>query len=98
MKILFFNPEQYVDFSDEPSNYQLRLPILNCGLPIEHRDHAYQRDLRADGVQAMNERALAAARQFQPDLVVYSSTWPQDNLDPRVLAEIRARGARVMYV
>jgi hypothetical protein len=98
MKILFFNPEQYVDFSDEPSNYQLRLPILNCGLPIEHRDHAYQRDLRSDGVQAMNERAFAAAREFQPDLVVYSSTWPQENLDPRVLAEIRARGARVMYV
>lgn len=67
MKVLFFNPEQYLDFENEPSNYQCRLPILNCGLPIEPVDHVYQRDLRSDGREAMDRAALAAVDAARPE-------------------------------
>ena len=46
MKVLFLNPEQYVRWEDEPSNHELRLPILNCGVVREHRDYCYQRVLK----------------------------------------------------
>ncbi|HEY0838530.1 MAG TPA: glycosyltransferase [Azospirillum sp.] len=96
MKILFFNPEQYVDFENEPSNVQLRLPILRCGLDIEHRDHVYQRDLRAHGRAEMDRRALMAVADFRPDLVVYSATWEHENLSPAVLRLIRDGGTPVV--
>lgn len=89
MKVLFFNPEQYVTFENEPSNVQLRLPILNCGVITEHRDHIYQRDLRTSGRDAMNARALKAVADFHPDAVVYSATWEHENLSPWVLKTIR---------
>ncbi|SMH41553.1 glycosyltransferase family protein [Azospirillum agricola] len=96
IKILFFNPEQYVDFENEPSNIQLRLPILNCSLPIEHRDCVYQRDLRAHGRAEMDRRALAAVAEFRPDLVIYSATWEHENLSPGVLKAIRDGGTPVV--
>ncbi|WP_448207980.1 glycosyltransferase family protein [Azospirillum sp. sgz302134] len=96
MKILFFNPEQYVHFENEPSNVQLRLPILNCGLDIAHRDHVYQRDLKAHGRAEMDRRALAAVAEFRPDVVVYSATWEHENLSPGVLKAIRDGGTPVV--
>ncbi len=96
MRVLFFNPEQYVDFADEPSNVQLRLPILNCGLVTAHHDHIYQRDLRAHGRPAMERRALDAVAAFRPDLVVYSATWEHENLAPATLAAIRDGGVPVV--
>jgi hypothetical protein len=96
MRILFFNPEQYVDFADEPSNVQLRLPILHCGLPIEHRDVVYQRRLRAEGRAAMDREALAQAADFRPDLIVYSATWEHENLSPWTLRALRDGFAPVL--
>lgn len=89
MKVLFFNPEQYVVFENEPSNVQLRLPILNCGAVTGYYDHVYQRDLRADGRAAMDRRALEAVANIRPDVVVYSATWEHENLSPWVLRAIR---------
>ena len=94
MRILFFNPEQYVDFEDEPSNYELRLPILNCGLDIEHRDYIYQRVLRSQGRDAMNAKALEEVQEFKPDLVVYSTS-PNESLDSSVLQQIMKLGIPV---
>lgn len=92
MKVLFFNPEQYVPFENEPSNVQLRLPILNCGAVTGHHDHVYQRDLRSAGRAAMDRRALEAAAAVRPDIVVYSATWEHENLSPWVLRTIRDGG------
>lgn len=96
MRVLFFNPEQYVDFENEPSNVQLRLPILNCGLVTDHRDHVYQRDLRADGRVAMDAAALRVVAGTRPDVVVYSATWEHENLSPWVLRRIRDGGTPVV--
>lgn len=93
---MFFNPEQYVDFDNEPSNIQLRLPIIHCGLSILHRDYVYQRNLRMYGRAEMDRRALEAVQAFRPDVVVYSATWEHENLSPSTLAAIRAGGTAVV--
>lgn len=98
MKVLFFNPEQYVGWEDEPSNYQLRLPFLNSGTVTEHRDYVYQQTLNAEGREAMNQGALKAFRDFEPDLVVNSLAWWPECLDWTTLRDIRAEGGRVMSV
>jgi hypothetical protein len=96
MKILFLNPEQYFDFEKEPSNLELRLPILNCGLKIRHRDHIYQRDLRSHGRQEMNEAVWRQVLDFDPHLVIYSTTWPHESLDSGLLKKILGRGVPVL--
>lgn len=95
MKIMFFNHEQYVNFEDETGNYELRLLILNCGLVTSYRDYVYQRVLRLEGREAMDRKALQEVEDFNPDLVVYSTTWPHESLSPDVLGEIRKRGTPV---
>lgn len=95
MKILFFSPEQYVDFKDEPSNYQLRLPMLNCGLVTAHRDYIYQRVLRSEGRDAMNAKALQEVKEFKPHLVVYSTSWLHECPDSFVFREIMNMGIPV---
>jgi glycosyltransferase involved in cell wall biosynthesis len=95
VKILFFNPEQYVDFEKEPSNYELRLPILNCGVVTSHRDYVYQRILRSEGRQAMNERALQEVLEFAPDIVIYSTSWDDQSIDRHVLRLIMQKGIPV---
>jgi len=96
MRVLFLNPEQYVSFEDEPSNYQLRLPILHCGIVDEHHDHVYQRDLRAGGRDAMDAGVLAAVERFHPDVVVHSATWEHENISPHVLRAVRDGGTPVV--
>ncbi len=98
IRILFFNPEQYVHFEQEPSNVQCRLPILHCGLEFEATDHVYQRALRAEGRAAMEREALAAVEAAKPDLIVYSATWEHENLSPWTLAAIRRRGIPIVSV
>lgn len=95
MKVLFFMPEQYVNWEDEPCNYELRLPILNCGLVTEHRDFCYQCLLRAEGRDSMNRKALREVLEFQPDLVVYGTSWPQESIAPVVFHEIMRHGIPV---
>jgi GT2 family glycosyltransferase len=95
MKIMFFNHEQYVNFEEETGNYELRLLILNCGLVTSYRDYVYQRVLRSEGREAMDRKALQEVENFNPDLVVYSTTWPHESLSPDVLGEIMRRGTPV---
>jgi len=95
MRILFLNPEQYVSFEEEPSNYELRLPILNCGAVTAHRDYVYQRVLRTEGRKVMNAGVLREAIEFRPDLIVYSTSWPHEAIDSEILDRIMRQGIPV---
>lgn len=75
MKIFFLNPEQYVNWENEPSNYQLRLLIINCGIVTEYKDFVYQRVFRSEGRDVMHSKLLQEIFDFRPDLVVNSTTW-----------------------
>ena len=98
MKVLFFNPEQYVDFENEPSNYQIRLPALNSGAISEHRDFIYQRVFRESGKDAMNQAALEAYQVFEPDVVINSLCWWQECISSQTLAKIRKGGGKVISI
>ncbi|MBI4663444.1 MAG: glycosyltransferase family 1 protein [Verrucomicrobia bacterium] len=95
MRVLFLNPEQYVSWEDEPSNYELRLPILNCGVVTDHRDYCYQATLRKDGKDRMNREILALVDGFQPEIVINSTTWPEQSVGSGLLQEILRRGVVV---
>jgi len=94
--VLFFNLENYIDFAQESQNYLLRLPIINCGLEIEYSDCAHQQDLKTRGRKAADENALAAVRQFKPDVVVYSHTWRYGDLSPAFFRAVRAMGTKIV--
>lgn len=98
MKALFFNPEQYVDWKNEPSNIQLRLPLLATRAITEHEDFVYQRVLKEDGKLAMNSEALARYNEFQPDIVINSLAWWPECLDWQTLRDIRSAGGCVVTV
>jgi hypothetical protein len=96
IRILFLNLENFVDFQKESQNYLVRLPILNCGLQIEHRDFSHQRTLKTKGRRAAEEEALAIVRTFCPHLVVYAHTWRYGDLSPTFFSTVRAEGAKIM--
>jgi len=96
MRVFFFDPEQYVSFENEPSNYELRLPIVNCGLVTEYRDFVYQSVLRREGSEAMNAAALREVQNFNPDLVVYSTSWPNETLSVNTLQQIMQQGVPLL--
>jgi spore maturation protein CgeB len=98
MRVLFLNPEQYVDFENEPSNYQVRLPALNSGMISEHVDFVYQRIFRKSGAAAMNEAALKAQHDFRPDIVINSLCWWQECIDWQTLAAMRLAGSKVISI
>ncbi len=93
MRVLFLNPEQYVSWENEPSNYELRLPILNCGAVTEHNDYCYQRKLRATGREEVEREVLAMVEAFKPDIVINSTTWPSQSVGLTTLHEIMRRGS-----
>jgi predicted O-methyltransferase YrrM len=95
MKIFFLNPEQYVNWENEPSNYQLRLLIINCGIVTEYKDFVYQRVFRSEGRDVMHSKLLQEVFDFRPDLVVNSTTWLNESIDTRVLREIIDNGIPV---
>lgn len=74
MKIFFINPEQYVNWENEPSNYELRLPILNCGVEIEYLDFPYGYCSNVKDIEILNERLIKICTEFKPDLIVYSTS------------------------
>ena len=96
IRILFLNLENFVDFQKESQNYLVRLPILNCGLSIEHRDISHQRALKTKGRRAAEDEALSALRSFRPHLVVYAHTWRYGDLSPDFFSVARAEGAKVI--
>ncbi len=95
IRILFFDPEQYLDYSNEPSNYELRLPVINCGAVTSYRDYIYQRVLRSEGREAMDRRALDEVCAFKPDLVINSTSWPHESISPKTLTDIMETGTPV---
>jgi len=95
MKVLFLNPEQYVHWEDEPSNHELRLPILHCGAVTEHRDVCYQRLFREIGRDATDQHILKLVEQFEPQIVINSTTWPKQSVSSALLHEIMRRGLPV---
>jgi len=96
IRVLFLNLENYVDFTQESQNYLLRLPIIHCGLEIEHADYSHQRDLKTHGIAAADERALEAVRQFRPDVVVHSHTWRYGDLSPAFFRAVREMGPKIV--
>lgn len=96
MKIVFLNPEQYFDFENEPSNSELRLPILNCGLDITHKDIIYQRILRKYDMEMMNNQVLDEVLSFNPDILIYSTSWPNESISPYVLQTVMKHGIPVL--
>jgi hypothetical protein len=96
VRILFLNLENSVDFEKESQNYLLRLPLLDCGLPIEHRDFSHQRILKTKGRRAAEEEALTIVRTFRPHLVVYAHTWLYGDLSPDFFSAARAKGAKIV--
>ena len=98
MKLLFLNPEQYVDFENEPSNYQVRLPVLNSGLVSGYKDFVYQRSFKSSGRAVMNKDALIIFHKFKPDIVINSLCWWQECIDPQTLSVMRESGAKVISI
>ena len=47
MRVLIYDPEQYVDFENDTANLEVRLPLLNSGAVREHADFVYQQIGRA---------------------------------------------------
>ncbi|HUC92010.1 MAG TPA: glycosyltransferase [Paenibacillus sp.] len=91
MKLLFFNPEQYINYENEPSNFELRLPILHCGAVSDHKDFIYHREYKQHGREEMNRRALYEVQSYRPDLIVYSTGWSKMSIAPEVWAQIRGQ-------
>ena len=86
MKVLFLNPEQYVDFENEPSNYQVRLPALNSGMISEHVDFVYQRIFRKSGARSAPEKNRGI---FQVDSLLrrfFSGTFSWDPIQEKQVA------------
>lgn len=98
MKVLFLNPEQYVDFENEPSNYQVRLPALGSGVITDHADFAYQRSYKTSGKEVMNEEAINIFNKFRPDIVINSMCWWQECLDWQTLATMREAGSKIISI
>lgn len=95
MKVLFLNPEQYLSCDLEPSWYELRMPILKCGVVTEQRDFVYQRLVREEGHESMQRQLLEEVEDFHPDLVVYSTTSPEYSIEPWVLRWIMDGGVPI---
>lgn len=96
MKVLFYVPEQHgVSWEDYPANYELRLPILHCGIVSASREYCFQRVLRTEGRDAMNQRAFQEVLDFHPDVLVNATSWPNESVDPVVLREIMKLGIPV---
>ncbi len=98
MKVLFLNPEQYVDFENEPSNYQVRLPALHSGAITDYKDFVYQRTFKTSGLAAMNQEAINIFKNYQPDIVINSMCWWQECLNGQTLTTMRQAGAKVISI
>ena len=96
MRVFFFNIEHYVNFEEESQNFLARLPLLNCGLEIVHRDHVHQRDLRSLGRAEAERSALDAVEEFKPDVVIYFQAWKDEDLSANTLGRIRAMGIPII--
>ncbi len=96
VRILFLNLENFVEFEKESQNYLVRLPILHCGIAIEHRDFMHQRSIKSKGRDAADAEALAIVKEFRPQLIVYPHTWRYGDLSPSFFAAARAEGAKVL--
>ena len=85
MKILFLPHEQYVDFDKEAGYYEIITPILSTNLVTEYEFFIYQRERRKLGDQVMERKLLKLVNNFKPDIIIYLTTWPEENLNGYIL-------------
>ena len=100
MRILFFPHEQYLPFEYEASNFEVRLPAINCGLITDSETFVYQRVFRSQGREEMNKQAWEFAKSFSPDVVIHFRTWPfpvDENLDHSLINTIDRDGMMKGY-
>lgn len=95
MRILFLNHEQYTHWRSEPGNLELRLPIIYSRADIEFADFVYQRYVRKYGISRATGMVAEKIADFRPDIVVYSPTWPKEDIDVSVLGQAMKDGITV---
>jgi hypothetical protein len=100
LRTLFLLHEQRHLYFEEPSYLELYLPMLESGRLGETQVLPYQRELRFARERCANKREAGELVQrlleqkiieFRPEWVVYALTWPQECIEPRVLAELKRR-------
>ena len=98
MRVLFLNPENYVPFEREASNYEFRMPALRAGGITEHRDFQYQRLFHAHGRAVMERELLREVELYRPDCVFYSGGFGHQCPSAATMNQIRAAGFPVLAV
>jgi len=101
VRVLFFPHEQYLPFEYEASNFEVRLPAINCGLITDSETFVYQRIFRSHGREEMNKQAWEFAKSFSPDIVIHYRTWPfpvDENLDHSLINTIDREIAPVLTI
>ncbi len=98
MRVLFLDPEQYVDFENEAANYEVRLPMLHSGAVTAHADFVYQRIFNWHGPAVLHRFTLTEVAAFRPDVIVFLAGWY--NQCPRIdtLRELRDQGIAIFSV
>ncbi len=98
MRVLFLNPQQYVHYEQEPSNYELRLPMLRSGMVTDYLDYVYQEVLNEYNYEEMSSQLISRVIDFKPDIIVNSTTWANQNFSYFTLNYIRSLGYVVLTV
>ena len=98
MRVLFLDPEQYVDFENEAANYEVRLPMLHSGAITAHADFVYQRIFNWHGPLVFHRFTLTEIDAFRPDVVVFLVGWYNQCPKIETLREIRSRGIAIFSV
>ena len=98
MKCLFFPHEQYVNYHHEAGNLEIRLPIIESGFFEDYVDFVYQREERTFGRPTATYKALDLLKSYNPDVVIYFTTWGHENIDPVVLQAAKMQGKPVVNI
>lgn len=92
IKILFLMPQIYfVDWQEDFTNYELRLPILNCGLEIEHKDICYTKYKRQVERHLLDKEVLETIESFKPNIVINCTVEPHRSISPECCKTIMSK-------
>jgi hypothetical protein len=92
-RVLILNQEVYVPFEEDSINFVTRRLVLDCGLPIEHRDYVPARDAQR-GQPFIEDEISRIVAEFKPHLVVHSA-W-SFNFSSALFARIHEAGAKII--
>jgi hypothetical protein len=98
MRVLIYDPEQYVDFENDTANLEVRLPLLNSGAVSEHADFVYQRVFVMHGPTVLHSMAVKEALAFKPDFLLYSTSWFHQSPSIETMREIQESGIPILSV